>query len=446
MAAGSGSPAGLATGAVAASATSTSKARMLAVGRMEASLDVGQACADGSACATNYGLYSRQLGRRLAMETRHRIVAVCIGLVAACIASPALASDAKPGGNLFVFNWSDYIGEETIAKFEAETGIKVTYDVFDSNEVLEARLMAGASGFDIVVPTADFLGRQIAGGVFQPLDRSKLPNFANLDPVLMAQVAENDPDNRPRDAIYLWGTTGIGFNVDKVEGAPRRGRAGGQLGAGASTRNTPPSSRIAASPCSTRRSEMIPAALKWLGLDPKSIRHGRFRQGRRGAEGGRPHVRYFHSSQYINDLANGDICVAVGWSGDVFQARDRAAEASAGVTVDYRIPKEGAHIWFDMMAIPSDARHPENAHAFIDFLLRPEIMAEITDYVVYRQRLCPQSKPLMDEEIADDPAVYPRQVHAAAHAGRLRGAQRGAHRDRRPGHGGHPALSSGRST
>jgi putrescine transport system substrate-binding protein len=338
------------------------------------------------------------------MEMRHRIVALCLGLIAALLSCTALASEAKPGGKLFIYNWSDYIAEDTIALFEAETGIKVTYDVFDSNEVLEAKLLAGSTGYDLVVPSLEFLGRQIQARVFQPIDRSRLSNYGQLDPKLLARIAENDPANRYA-VPYLWGTTGIGYNVGKIAeifGEEYEPRAWDLVFDPAFV------SRISGCGFAMLDSaaEMIPLALNYLGEDPNSFDPKVIEKAYAVLAAVRPHVTYFHSSQYINDLANGEICVAVGWSGDVAQAAARAEEAERGVELAYIIPEGGAPMWFDMLAIPADARNPDNAHRFIDFLLRPEIMAAITNYVAYANPV-PASKPFIDEEIRDDPNIYP---------------------------------------
>jgi len=313
-----------------------------------------------------------------------------------------------PGGvmaqSINVFNWSDYIAEDTLEQFTAATGIAVNYDVYDSNETLEARLLAGSSGFDIVVPTSDYMQRQIAAGAYQPLNKALLPNLANMDPALMAAAAAYDPGNT-HAVIYMWGTTGIGYNVDAV--AERLGEDfevdGWNLifeeeniarlaDCGVTFLDTPV--------------EMFPAAMNYLGLSPTSTSDADFEAAVGLLSRVAPHVRYFHSSQYISDLANGEICVAVGWSGDLFQARDRAEEAGRGIEIEYVIPKEGAHQWFDMLAIPVDAPNPEGAHAFINFIMDPQITADITNYVWYANANA-ASMPLVDEDIRNDPSVFP---------------------------------------
>jgi putrescine transport system substrate-binding protein len=319
-----------------------------------------------------------------------------------CLGGTVSAAEEKV---LNVYNWSDYIAEDTIANFEKETGIKVTYDVFDSNEVLEAKLLAGNTGFDLVVPSLTFLARQIEAGVFMPLDKSKLDNYKNLDPELMQRVATLDKDNA--HAIpYLWGTTGIGYNVKKVAEV-----LGDDAPVDSWSLILDPENLKKLKSCGVAfldaPIEVIPAVLNYLGEDPNSFDAGLI-QGKAQdlLMKLRPYITYFHSSQYINDLANGDICVALGWSGDILQAADRASEADNGVEVAYVIPKEGAAMWFDMMAIPKDAKHPDNAHLFMNYLMRPEVIAAISNYVWYANAN-KASTPLVDKEILEDPGIYP---------------------------------------
>ena len=273
---------------------------------------------------------------------------------AAFVAMSAISANAADKV-LHVYNWSDYIAEDTIKKFEAKTGIKVTYDVYDSNEVLEAKMLAGSSGYDVVVPTSDFLQRQIAAGVYAKLDKSKLPNLKNMDPDLMKAAANYDKGNE-HAVIYMWGTTGIGYNTKMVAK-----RLGDKAPTDSWALVFDPANAAKLKDCGISfldaPTEMIPAAMKYLGLDPRSTNKEDLEKGAAVIEKVRPFIRYFHSSQYISDLANGDVCVSVGWSGDVFQARDRASEAKKGVEIGYSIPKQGALQWFDMMAIPADSKH-----------------------------------------------------------------------------------------
>ena len=327
----------------------------------------------------------------------HRLTLAAIG---ALVALPAIAQDNVVN----VYNWSDYIAADTIAQFEAETGIKVVYDVYDSNETLEAKLLAGSSGYDVVVPTSQYLQRQVMADVYMPLDKSKLPNLANMDPEQMAHAAAYDPDNA-HSTIYMWGTTGIGFNAAKV--AER-------LGADAPTDSWAlvfdPEVAAKLADCGISfldsSSDMLPAALAWLGRDPTSSDPADLEAATEVLKAVRPYIRYFHSSQYINDLANGEICVAVGFSGDVFIAADRASEAGTGIEVAYAVPKEGANQWFDLLAIPADAPHPDAAHAFINFMMKPEVVAAVSNHVFYANANL-EATALVDPEISGDPAIYP---------------------------------------
>ena len=323
----------------------------------------------------------------------------------------ALAFAGMVSGNAYaeekvlnIYNWSDYIAEDTVAKFEAETGIKVRYDVYDGNETMEAKLMAGNSGYDIVVPTAfPFLDREIKAGVFQKLDKSKIPNYKNQDPDLLKRVAAADPGNE-HAAIWMWGTTGLGYNVDAVKkalpNAPvnsldlifKPENAAKLKSCGITILDSP--------------TDVVPIALNYLGLDPTSSKPEDLKKAETLLMSIRPYIKYFNSSQYINDLANGDVCVSLGWSGDIFQAQARATEAKNGVNIEYAIPTEGTMIWFDNMAIPKDAPHPENAMAWINFNLKPEIAAANSNYVAYANPV-PASKATMDEAVKDNPSIYP---------------------------------------
>ena len=329
-----------------------------------------------------------------------------LGLAYCCLAAVIAASPAAGGeARVNVYNWSDYIAPDTIPKFGAETGIKVTYDVYDGNEVLEAKLLSGSSGYDVVVPSASpFMARQISAGVYRTLDKAKLPNWKNLDPRILELVAGADPGNA-HGVPYLWSDTGIGFNEEQVraalgEEAPLDGFAvifdpanAQKLAAcGISLLDTP--------------QEVFPATLAYLGLDPKSRDLDDLDKAFAALEKIRPYIRKFHSSQYINDLAGGNLCVALGYSGDVIQARNRAREAGNGVEIAFRVPKEGAMMSVDMLGIPADAPHPENALRFIDYLLRPAVIADITNAVWYPNPNIPATA-FVKADIRNDPAVYP---------------------------------------
>lgn len=353
------------------------------------------------------------------MKFRSLALTLAALLLAGCNKEPAAPAtpDASAGGPavtatletddekiLNIYNWSDYIGEDTIANFEKETGIKVTYDVFDSNELLENKLVAGNTGYDLVVPSLQYLSRQVQAGVFQPLDKTRLSNYGNLDPELMARIATLDPDNA-HALNWLWGTTGIGYNAAKVkaalgDGAPvdswdmvfKPANISKLKGCGVAVLDTP--------------GEMLPIALNYLGEDPNSFDENVIKKGQALLTSIRPYITEFNSSEYINELANGDICMAVGWSGDILQAAARAEEAKNGIEVKYSLPKEGAPMWFDMIAIPKDAKHPKNAHLFLDYILRPDVMAGITNYVAYANAN-KASTPMVDKSVLDNPSVYP---------------------------------------
>jgi putrescine transport system substrate-binding protein len=327
---------------------------------------------------------------------------ISLGVAALVLAGgTAFAQEAEKVVN--VFNWSDYIDEEILTEFEAETGIKVVYDVFDSNDILETKLLAGSSGYDVVVPTGGFLQRQIQAGVFRKLDKSKLTNLGNMWDVIANRTAMYDPGNA-YSVNYMWGTTGIGYNVDAA-----KERLGTETIDSWSVIFDPEQiSKF--TDCGVHildaADEMIPAALNYLGHDPNSKDVALIEAAGALLETIRPHVTSFNSSAYINALADGDACLATGWSGDVLQARDRAAEAENNVNVEYAIPKEGALMWFDQMAIPADAPHPENAHIFIDYIMRAEVAAKASNYVYYANGN-EASQPLLEEDVIGDPAIYP---------------------------------------
>ncbi|MFZ6045768.1 polyamine ABC transporter substrate-binding protein [Pseudomonas sp. CR3202] len=321
-------------------------------------------------------------------------------------ATLTLVSQAQADQTVHIYNWSDYIGETTLADFQKETGIKPVYDVFDSNETLEGKLLAGRTGYDVVVPSNHFLGKQIKAGAFQKLDRSQLPNWQNLDPNLLKQLQRNDAGNQYA-VPYLWGTNGIGYNVEKVKAV---------LGVDSIDSWAvifEPENIKKLSQCGVAfldsADEMIPAVLNYMGLDPNSTNPDDYKKAEEKLLAVRPYVTYFHSSKYIGDLANGDICVAAGFSGDIFQAASRAEEAGKGIKIAYAIPKEGGNLWFDMLAIPADAANTKQAHAFINYLLKPEVIAKVSDYVGYANPNLKAGE-LMNQEVRTDESVYPPQA------------------------------------
>jgi len=313
------------------------------------------------------------------------------------------AGSGKEPGVLNVYNWSDYIDPAVIEAFQKETGITVSYDVFDSNEVLETKLLTGNSGYDVVVPSAYFLERQVQAGVFRKLDRSLLPNLANLDPGLQERIAAHDPGNE-HGVIYMWGTTGIGFDAGKVAAImPDAPTDSWDLvfdpaviskfkDCGVSFLEDP--------------TDMFGTVLLWLGKDPNSQSEDDLKLAEEALLKVRPYIRTIHSSQYIEDLANGEVCIAVGYSGDVLQARDRAAEAGKDIDIRFVIPREGALMWFDTLAIPADAPHPGNAHAFIDYLLRPEVAAANSNFVNYATANT-AALGQVNEDLRNDAGIYP---------------------------------------
>ncbi len=303
-----------------------------------------------------------------------------------------------------VYNWSDYIDPKVIEDFTKETGIKVQYDTFDANETLETKLLAGKSGYDVVVPTGYFLERQIKAGVFQKLDKSKLKNLGNVWPEVASRLADYDPGNQYA-VNYMWGTTGIGFNVKAV-----RERLGPDEKIDSWNIVFKPDNLEKFRDCGIHMldsaDDIIPAALHFIGLNPGSNDAKDLERAAELLAKIRPLVRKFHSSEYLNALASGEICLVVGWSGDIKQAQKRAAAAKNGVEVGYSIPKEGAQMFFDNLAIPKDATHVAEAHAFIDYLLRPEVAALNSNLVAYANGNLASQK-FIDRSILDDKSVYP---------------------------------------
>ena len=304
-----------------------------------------------------------------------------------------------------VYNWSDYIDSSILDDFTKETGIKVVYDTFDSNEILETKLLAGGSGYDVVVMTGPFLARQIQAGVFQQLDQSKLPNLKNMWPDVMARLAKYDPGNEYA-VKYMWGTTGIGYNVDKVKAAL------GDVPIHSWDVLFKPENAAKLKDCGINivdaPEETVAIAMNYLGKDGDSKTKEDLEAGGDIYTKIGPYVRTFNSSAYINDLANGDKCICIGWSGDVLQAKNRAKEAKNGINVEYLIPKEGTYMWFDNLAIPADAKHVDEAHASINYLIRPEVIAKATNYVQTANGNLASQK-FIDEGVLNNPSVYPMQ-------------------------------------
>jgi putrescine transport system substrate-binding protein len=319
-------------------------------------------------------------------------------------ATPAPAAGGS-GGKVNVYNWSDYIGEHTNENFTKATGTAVTYDVFDSNETLEAKLLAGNTGYDVVVPSGAFLGRQIQAGVFQKLDKSKLPNIANIDPNIMKASEAFDPGHE-YSVPYFWGTVGIGYNVDKIKAAmPDAPTDSWDLvlkpevvskfkDCGVTMLDAP--------------SDILQSVLIYLGKDPHTEKAEDYAEVQKVLTAVRPYIKYFHSSSYINDIANGEICLAIGWNGDFSIAQDRAEEAKNGVKIQYVIPKEGALLWVDNLAMPKDAVNVDAALKYINYMLDPQVAADNANFVHYASpNKAAVDKKLIAEEDQSNPAIYP---------------------------------------
>jgi len=325
----------------------------------------------------------------------------------AVLAALSTSADAADRSVNF-YNWSNYMAPGVLEDFTKETGIKVTYDTFDANETLETRLLAGKSGYDLVVPSGYFLERQIRAGVFQKLDRSKIPNLANAWPEVTSRLATYDPGNLYA-ANYMWGTTGIGYNVSKLQAI---------LGPDVKVDDAVSSWDIVFNPDKLAKfkdcgihmldsaDDILPAALSWLGLDPNSTKQADLEKAADAVAKVRPLVRKFHSSEYLDALATGEICFVVGWSGDVKQAQNRAEEAKNGIRIGYAIPKEGAQMFFDNLAIPADAKNVAEAHELINYLYRPEVAAKNSDFLAYANGNL-ESQKLIGPKVINDKTIYP---------------------------------------
>jgi putrescine transport system substrate-binding protein len=332
-----------------------------------------------------------------------------VAALAAALALPSLAARAQERTVNF-YNWSNYVAPGVLEDFTKQTGIKVVYDTFDANETLETRLLAGKSGYDVVVPTAYFLQRQITANIFQKLDKSKLPNLVNAWPEVTKRLSTYDPGN-VYAANYMWGTTGIGYNVKAV-----------QKILGPDTRIDSwdivfkPENLARFKDCGIHMldsaDDILPAALNYLGLDPNSTKPADLEKAADIASTIRPYVRKFHSSEYLNALATGEICLVVGWSGDIMQARSRAAEAKSDVEIGYAIPKEGAQMFFDNLAIPADAKNVSEAYELINYLYRPDVAARNSNFLSYANGNLASQK-LVDPKILDDKTIYPHQAMLA---------------------------------
>ena len=335
------------------------------------------------------------------MERSLHHLAAAATIIAAVLLPAATRAEER---TVNFYNWSNYIAPGVLDDFTKETGIKVVYDTFDANETLETRLLAGKSGYDVVVPTAYFLQRQIKANVFQKLDKAKLPNLANAWPFVTEHLATYDPGN-VYAASYMWGTTGIGYNVKKMHEV---------LGPDGRIDSWDvvfkPENLAKFKDCGVHMldsaDDIFPAALGYLRLDPNSTKQADLEKAADLVSKIRSFVRKFHSSEYLSALATGEICLVVGWSGDIMQARARAAEAKNGIEIGYAIPKEGAQMFFDNLAIPADAQHVAEAYQLINYLYRPEVAARNSDFLSYANGNLASQK-LIDPKIFNDKNIYP---------------------------------------
>lgn len=327
-----------------------------------------------------------------------------VGAVALAALALSACAPAKPKpAELHIYNWSDYIGPTTKADFEKETGIKVVYDTFDSNEVLEGKILTGHTGYDLVVPSNHIMPRLIAAGALQPLERAKLPNFKNLSPDLLHRMEPFDPGSK-YSVPYMWGTMGVGYNKDAIA----KRLPGVKIDSWSVVFDPKNLAKLA--DCGVyfldASEDMFAVVLKYMGKDPNSTNPADYAAATDLLMKLRPYIRKFHSSEYINALANGDACIVIGYSGDILQAKDRAEEAGGKVKIAYMVPKEGSQVWFDVFVIPADAANPEAAHKFLDYILRPDVIAKASNAVQYANAN-QAATPLVDKAVRDNPDAYP---------------------------------------
>ncbi len=346
-------------------------------------------------------------GNRCSRALRHLLVANLL-----CASAAVAAEDNVVN----FYNWSDYIGETTIADFEAEYGIEVNYDIYDNTPLVEAKLLAGGTGYDVVVHAASYSARLIPVGIFQPLDKARLPNWKHLDPEVLARFEFYDPGLR-YGVPYMWGTTGFTYNVDMI----RERMPDAPVDSGAMIFDPEIVSRFADCGVSflDGPESVLPLALLYLGLNPSSSDPDELKQAEQLLKSVRPYLKYFSGGKMLLDLPNREICIAMSWSGDYAVASTRAEEAGIDINLAYTMPIEGASIWFDVAFIPSDAPHPENAHKLLNFLMRPEVIADISNFTNYANANA-SATALVDPSITSDPAIYPTaQLMERLHGGKL---------------------------
>ena len=323
-----------------------------------------------------------------------------------CCALQAKAEDKVVN----VYNWSEYIAQDTVANFEKQSGIKVRYDVYDSDDTLQAKLLAGGSNYDVVVPGSAYMAHQITAGIYLKLDKSKIPNLVNLDPVLMKMVALSDPGNR-YGVPYTWGSTGIGMNVADVTKI-----LGKDVDLDSWDLMMKPDNLAKLSKCGVSvldsPTDVFPVVLRYLGKNPNSEIAGDYQAAYDYLKTLRPYISQFNSASYIGDLANNDICIALGWSGDVLGAEQRAKDAKRAFEIRYVTPASGAPIWFGLMAIPAGAGHVDAAYQWINYILQPEVHAAITNEVFYPNGNL-ASKTFIKPELANNPQIFPTDAMLA---------------------------------
>ncbi|TMU72577.1 polyamine ABC transporter substrate-binding protein [Pseudomonas fluorescens] len=328
-----------------------------------------------------------------------RIHSLSLAVVIAAASTSVLADET-----VNISNWNSYIAPDTLANFTQTTGIKTTYDIHDSNEVLESKLMTGNTGYDVVSPSNHFLSRLIKAGAIQKLDRTQLPNWKNLDPVLMQKLEVNDPGNQ-YGYPYMWGTAGIGYNVEKIKAIF------GNTDVTRSWKLLFDEDNIKKlSQCGVafidNPTQVLPITLNYLGLPPHSHEPEDYKKAEQALLKIRPYIQYFHASKYISDLANGNVCVVIGFNGDVVQAAASAKEAKNGIDIAYSIPDEGTTLWFDMLVMPKNAPHENNGYAYMNYLLEPKVIANISNSIHYANPNAAASA-FLNPDVRQDSAIYP---------------------------------------
>jgi putative spermidine/putrescine transport system substrate-binding protein/putrescine transport system substrate-binding protein len=303
-----------------------------------------------------------------------------------------------------ISNWNGYIADDTLAGFTQSTGIKATYDIHDSNEVLESKLMTGNTGYDVVSPSNHFLSRLIKAGAIQKLDRGQLPNWKNLDPALMKKLEVNDPGNQ-YGYPYMWGTAGIGYNVEKIKAIFGNTDVTHSWKLFFAEENIKKLSQCGVA-IIDNPTQILPITLNYLGLPPHSHEPADYKKAEQALLKIRPYVQYFHASKYISDLANGNVCAVIGFNGDIVQAAASAKEANNGIDIAYSIPDEGSTLWFDMVVMPKSAPHEKNGYAYMNYLLTPQVIANISNSIHYANPNLAADQ-YVTPAVKQDLAIYP---------------------------------------